>query len=165
MSTIDIIISVVLLLGLITGLRAGLIKQITSLLGLIAGMFLGRILYIPVGDWLMDFLNTSMEIARGVAFVLILVGVPLLFSFVGWLVSKILGVIKLGWLNRLLGAFLGVLKYALLVGIIITGVEIFDAQSTFIVKEKKKASVLYYPLYGITGFFLDEVVENNSFRN
>lgn len=165
MQTIDIIICVLPVIGLINGLRDGLVKQIASLAGLICGLLLGRTFYIPVGGWLATTFSISTEAAHITAFILILIIVPLLFSLVGWLVSKLLHAICLGWINRLLGGLVGVLKFALLAGVIITGIEFFDRHNTFIAKEKKEASVLYYPIYEATSIFFNGIKEELGGRN
>ena len=159
MQTIDIIIAVLLALGLISGMHDGAVKQIAGLAGLIGGLLLGRAFYLPVGEWLTNTFNLSAQSAHITAFILILVVVPLLFNLVGWLVSKLLSIICLGWVNRLLGGFVGVLKCALLVGVIITGIEFFDQHDSLIAAEKKEASVLYYPIYDATGIFFNGIKE------
>ena len=159
MQTIDIIIAVLLVIGLIGGLRDGLVKQVAGLAGLIGGLLLGRAFYMPLGEWLASVLSISDEAARITAFILILVIVPLLFSLVGWLVSKLLKAICLGWINRLLGGLVGVLKFALLAGVLITGLELFDKHDAIVPEAKKKASIFYYPIYDATSFFFDGIKE------
>lgn len=155
MQTIDIIIAVLLAIGFIGGLRDGLVKQVAGLAGLIVGLLVGRTMYMPVGSWLRGVFGSSTEVAHIVAFLLILVIVPLLFAFVGWLISKFLSAISLGWLNRLLGSIVGALKYTLFVGVIITGIEMFDKEDSLISKEYKSVSKLYYPIHHITKLFLN----------
>ena len=159
MQTIDIIIVVLLVIGLIGGLRDGLVKQVAGLAGLIGGLLLGRAFYMPLGEWMASVLSISDEAARITAFILILVIVPLLFSLVGWLVSKLLKAICLGWINRLLGGLVGVLKFALLAGVLITGVELFDKHGAIVPEDKKEASIFYYPIYDATSFFFDGIKE------
>ena len=159
MQTIDIIIAVLLAIGLIGGLRDGAVKQIAGLAGLIGGLLLGRAFYLPVGEWLTNTFNLSAQSAHITAFILILVVVPLLFNLVGWLVSKLLSIICLGWVNRLLGGFIGVLKCALLVGVIITGIEFFDQHDSLVSEASKQSSVLYYPIYDATGIFFSGIKE------
>ena len=159
MQTIDIIICALLVIGLIGGLREGLVKQVAGLAGLIGGLLLGRAFYVPVGEWLGTTFGISTEAAHITAFILILIIVPLLFSLVGWLVSKILSAICLGWINRILGGVVGVLKFALFVGIVITGIEFFDKHDAIVSKEKKEESKLYYPIYEVTGIFFDDIKE------
>lgn len=157
MQTIDVIIAVLLVIGLVGGLRDGAVKQVAGLAGLVGGLLIGRAFYMPVGEWLTATFGMSAEVAHVTAFILILVVVPLLFSMIGWLVSKILHAICLGWVNRLLGAAVGVLKYALFVGVIITGIEFFDKNDALISESNKEASVLYYPIHQATSIFFDGI--------
>ena len=159
MEIIDIILPVLLAVGLITGLRDGLVKQVAALVGLIAGLLVGKALYVPVGDWLMSVFGLSDRVAYLMAFILILVIVPSLFSLFGWLVSKLLHAICLGWLNRLFGGLVGVVKYAIFAGVIITAIELFDRKDALIPEENKSASVFYYPLYRSSNIFFDTVKE------
>jgi membrane protein required for colicin V production len=165
MQIIDIIISTLLVVGLLMGLVKGLVKQVTSLAGLVCGLLVGRAFYMPVGGFFVKIFKLSVEASHITAFVLILILVPLLFSLVGWLLSKLLSAISLGWINRLLGGLVGVLKFALLAGVIITGIEIFDQRDSLIAEEQKEASVLYYPIYEATGIFFDGIKEELQSQN
>ena len=153
MQTIDIIIAVLLAVGLGLGLKEGLVKQIAGLAGLIGGLLLGRAFYTPVGEWLASALGMSEEASHVVAFIVMLVVVPLLFSLLGWMVEKWLRAASLNWANRLLGGLVGILKFALFAGIIITGIEFFDPRDVLIAEEKKESSVLYYPIHKATSIF------------
>lgn len=157
MQTIDVIIAVLLVMGFISGLRDGLVKQVVGLAGLIGGLLLGRAFYLPLGDWMAITFSISTEVARVAAFIVLLIVVQLLFSLAGWIVSKLLNIICLGWINRLLGGLVGVIKFALLVGVIITGIEFFDQHNGLVSKEKKSASVFYYPIYDATIIFFDGI--------
>lgn len=159
MQTIDIVITVLLTIGLVSGLHDGLVKQVASLVGFIAGLLLGRAFCRPVGDALMSLLGMSVEVAHVVAFILILILVPLLFSMVAWLVTRVLRAICLGWMNRLLGGLVGVVKLALFTGLLITAIEVFDRHDALLSEEHKAASIFYYPLYRSTGIFFDQIKE------
>ena len=157
MQTIDIIISVLLVVGLVIGLREGLVKQVAGLAGVIGGLLLGRMFYVPVGEWLTSAFGMSVEAARVTAFILILIVVPLLCNLLAWCICKLLRAVSLNWVNRLLGGFVGVLKFALLAGAIIAGIELFDSRNILVSEEKKEASVLYYPIRDVTGIFFDGI--------
>ena len=159
MQIIDIIFGALLVVGLIMGLVKGLVKQVASLSGLVCGLLVGRAFYMPVGGFFVKIFKLSVEASHITAFILILILVPLLFSLVGWLLSKLLSAISLGWINRLLGGIVGVLKFALLAGIIITGIEFFDKRDILLPEDQKEDSVLYYPIYDATGIFFDGIKE------
>ena len=157
MQIIDIIIAIVLVLGFINGLRAGLVNQVIGLAGLIGGLLVGRMFYMTVGGWLVDTFGLSPQVAHVVAFILILILVPLLFNMVGWLVSRILNAICLGWIDSLLGGAVGALKCALFVGIVITGIEFFDKSDIVVSESHKDASVMYHPIHKATGIFFGHI--------
>ena len=159
MQIIDIIIGALLVVGLIMGLVKGLVKQVASLAGLVCGLLVGRAFYMPVGGFFVKIFKLSVEASHITAFILILILVPLIFSLVGWLLSKLLSAISLGWINRLLGGIVGVLKFALLAGVIITGIELFDKRDILLPEDQKEDSALYYPLYDATGIFFDGIKE------
>lgn len=159
MQTIDIIIAILLAVGFVSGLRDGLVKQIAGLAGLIAGLIIGKSIYVPVGDWLTHTFSLPVQTAYIAAFVLILVIVPLFFSLIGWIISRILKAICLGTINRILGGIVGILKYTLFVGILITGIEFFDKNDNLIPESTKKASILYYPIYDASGIFFNSIKE------
>ena len=68
MNTIDIIFGIILLLGLIQGLRKGLFVELASLVGLIAGVY-GAIHFSHyVADWLFTRTSWSERLIQLTAF-------------------------------------------------------------------------------------------------
>ena len=94
-----------------------------------------------------------MTFAQILAFVVIWIVVPLLFLLVAALLTKAMGSVSLGWLNRWLGAGLGALKFLLLVSLLICVVEFIDSDNTMIDRTMKEESVLYYLLNSFLGIF------------
>ncbi len=106
MQVIDIIILVLLLAGAVMGFRKGFIKQLAALAGLFVGLLAAKALYSVVGEKLIGTVTSNPTFAHILAFVLIWIVVPIVFTMVASLLTKALEVIALGWLNRLLGAAL-----------------------------------------------------------
>ena len=157
MELIDIIVSVLLVIGLITGIKDGLVKRVLGLAGLIAGLIIGKKIYLSVAAKLTPFLGTSEKTTQIIAFALILIVVPLIFSLIAWLIGNLLKTAGLGWVNRLLGGIIGVITNALFVGLLFVGIESFDTHETFLSHEKKEASIFFYPLYQTTGLLIKDV--------
>ena len=157
MQVVDIIVGVLLLVGLFAGLKEGFVKQICALVGLVAGVLVGKALYMSIAERLQPFLHMSEHTVQIVAFVLILIVVPLVFSLVAWLISKVLKSVGLAFLNRILGAVVGVLKYALVAGLLITAIEMFDSNEIILSQEKKAESIFYYPLNSLSNVFFKEM--------
>ena len=114
MNWLDIVITIVLIISTIGGLRTGIIKSILSLAGIIVGVVLAGRYYVTLAEKL-TFIPAE-NIARIVAFAIIVMAVMIvagiIASVVSWTVSKIM----LGWLNHLGGAVFGFLWGAIFCG-------------------------------------------------
>ena len=153
MEIIDIIILVLVGVGIIQGLMKGFLKQLAVIVGLVAGLLVARALFGMVAEHLVAALGTSTTVAQILAFVLIWVIVPLVCILIASVLTKALDVIRLGWINRLLGGLFGAVKVMLLVGLAIHVLEYLDPRSEVIGKTKKEASVLYNPVKEFTDVF------------
>ena len=134
MTTIDIIILIALGAGVIVGFMKGFIRQLASILGLIVGLLAAKALY------------TSLA-------------VKLCPTVVASVLTKALEAVSLGWLNRMLGAGLGALKYLLLVSLVICVIQFIDSDSQLISQTKKEQSLLYYPMESFAGIFFPAAKE------
>ena len=118
MNWLDIAIIVLLAITTLIGLRIGIIKTILSLAGVIVGVILAGRYYDALAGQLTFIPQDSL--ARIAAFAIILVVVMLvagvLASVLKWLASLVL----LGWVNRLGGAFFGLVLGAIFCGTLLT---------------------------------------------
>ena len=151
---IDIILLAILALGVIRGYMRGLVRQLASLVGLVAGLLIARALYAGVGEYLSVQMGTSVGLSQVIAFFLIWIAVPLVLSVVAFLLTKALQIIKLGFLNRLLGAVLGGLKYALILSLLLQLMAYIDPKSEMIPKETKNQSKFYNKIESFTDIFI-----------
>jgi membrane protein required for colicin V production len=141
MQVIDIIILVLVLAGIVVGFRKGFIKQLASLVGLVVGLLAAKALYGVVGDQLIGTVTSNATFAHTLAFFLI------------WIVV----LICLGWINRLLGAALGGVKWLLFISLAICAIEYIDSDNKIIEKNTKETSALYYPVRELAGLFMPAV--------
>ena len=149
MTTIDIIILIALGAGVIVGFMKGFIRQLASILGLIVGLLAAKALYTSLAVKLCPTVTDSMTVAQILAFIIIWIAVPLIFTLA----------VSLGWLNRMLGAGLGALKYLLLVSLVICVIQFIDSDSQLISQTKKEQSLLYYPMESFAGIFFPAAKE------
>lgn len=159
MTTIDIIILIALGAGVIIGFMKGFIRQLASILGLIVGLLAAKALYTSLAVKLCPTVTDSMTVAQILAFVIIWIAVPLIFTLVASVLTKAMGAVSLGWLNRLLGAGLGALKYLLLVSLVVCVIQFIDTDSQLISQTKKEESLLYYPMERFAGMFFPAAKE------
>jgi membrane protein required for colicin V production len=117
MNWLDIVIIVGLIISVIIGLQAGLIK----VLFLLAGVIIGVILAGRYSDSLADKLSFISDpgIAGVVAFVIILLATIIVALILAYIVEKIAHWVLLGWLDKLGGAVIGLLLGAIGIGAIL----------------------------------------------
>ena len=154
MNTLDWVIVAILAVGFVAGFIKGVIQQAFSLGGLVLGIICGTLLYKPFADLLQGFLKMSDKTACIVAFVVILLVVPIVCGLLGKLLSKLVHEASLGFVDRLLGGLFGVLKFFLVIGLVIKLLDITGLQDNLVDKGERKQSKLYVPVSNITGFCL-----------
>ena len=125
MNWLDFVLGLILLLSVIGGLRAGLIREVIGLAALVLGLFCGLWFYGLPAAWVAPYFS-SKQLANGIGFFLIFGGIVSLGALVTWLLEKVLKAAKLTWLNRLLGGVFGVLRAALVGTVIIMGLMAFS---------------------------------------
>lgn len=114
MNIVDIVLLGLLLIGAIRGFSKGIILEVAGLLGLFLALF-GAFQLVDWGVQLLIGYNESINetllpvIAFVILFVLILVGVYLL----GRIVKAAFHITPFGFLDNLVGCFVGILKWAL----------------------------------------------------
>ena len=154
METIDCIIIGFVAVGTVLGFTKGALRQVATLVGLVAGLLLARALYLTVGERMAVELGTSATVAQIIAFFLIWILVPIALLWVASLLTRVLEVVHLGILNRIAGALVGGVKYALLASLVIQLIEFIDPQDGLISKTIKKSSVLYYSMEEVGDVFV-----------
>ncbi len=138
MNWLDIVLIVALVVPAFIGLRQGIIKAALSLAGLIIGVILAGRFYQPLSQQLAFIPDEN--IAKIVAFVIILVGVMVIAAVLARLLKLVTSVMMLGWVNRLGGAVFGFLLGAIFTGVLLaTWVKFFG---TGVATESFLATVL-----------------------
>lgn len=118
MSILDGVFIIILVLSLFRGILRGLIKEVTFIVALVLAFLGASEGYPPLHAQLQQVIP-SPEIAATVAYVILFFAIFLLVLFLGMALRHILHGLKMGGVDRFAGALLGVLKGALLCGVII----------------------------------------------
>jgi len=159
MSTIDIVIAVILLFGLVKGYMKGLFVEITSLVGLVLGVYGALHFSFFLSDILKDNVSWDESMIQIVAFAGTFIIILLALVFLGKALTKIAETIFLGFFNKLLGAVFGVLKYALILSIVFLIYDQINSSLKFLNKEKAKESVLYEPVKNLAPTIFPNMVK------
>lgn len=115
----DLIIIVTVLIGVIKGWASGFLRQLVSFIGFFIGLILACLFYTTLGSCVAPYVETNISLVRALSFFLIWIGIPIVFSFISCILTKVLSSIGLGGINRLAGSFLGGCKYILFLSCLI----------------------------------------------
>jgi len=145
MNWLDIVIIVVIAFSAFGGLKNGLIKAVLSLASLIVGIILAGRYYLPLSEQL-AFIPQD-NIARIVAFAIILIGVMVIAGVLAKLLKWAVSAVMLGWVNHLGGAIFGLVLGAIFCGALLAiWIKFLGIQSAIV--ESFMATILldYFPM-------------------
>lgn len=118
MNWIDLIIGLLLVYAFYKGFKNGLILELTSLLALILGLFLAYSFSDRTAGILDRWVDWSDTLLSIVAFLLTFIVVVILINLIGKAISKLIGMIALGLVNKLAGGIFGLIKVLLLISVL-----------------------------------------------
>jgi membrane protein required for colicin V production len=108
MNFLDIVLFIIIFALSIYGLIRGFVKEIVSIISIVLGLNIALHWYEEAARYLTYLNNQNQQNILG--FIIVFIGVSLLLSILGKLVSIVLKGIKLGCLDHLLGLVLGFVK-------------------------------------------------------
>ena len=146
MATLDIILLICFLPGIIRGISKGFLEQALSLAGIVVSVWAAFKFSALVCTWLKPYLSLSETTLSVVAFALILVAVCLVVLIVAKLLTKVLEMSMLGWLDKILGLVFALVVNALLLGVFIILFDTLNLKFGFVKPEVLDGSVVYTTL-------------------
>jgi membrane protein required for colicin V production len=118
MNWLDIVIAILLVISIIGGLKAGIIKVLFTIAGLIIGVVLAGNYSGSLAERL-GFISDA-RVANIVAFILIMLVVSVIAAVLAFVIKKIASAVLLGWVNHLGGAVLGLILGMIFAGALLT---------------------------------------------
>jgi len=143
MSTLDIVLLLCFLPGIIRGLSKGFLEQAVSLVGIFVSVWAAFRFSELVCGWIKPYLEVSETLLHVIAFALILVVISIAALLLAKLLTRLFEMAMLGWLNKLLGVAAAVLVTALVVGIVIILFDTVNLKFGLVKAETLSESVLY----------------------
>ncbi|MGQ9848037.1 MAG: CvpA family protein [Bacteroidales bacterium] len=146
MQIIDIILIVPFLWFGLKGLINGLLKELFSTLALLLGLYAAIHFSSYVGNFLAGLLSSTSPYFKLGCFAITFIGALLGMKLGTWIVERFFSKVGIGWLNKLGGLVLGLLKGVFIVGSITYLLNNFDKNNAIIDQDTKNKSLLYYPI-------------------
>ena len=150
MATLDIVLLLCFIPGIIRGLSKGFLEQALALAGIVVSVWAAFRFSSLVCTWLQPYLEVSETILNVVAFALILIAVSLGVLLLARLLTKVVEMAMLGWLNKALGLLLAVAVNALVVGVVIVLFDTINVHTQLVKPETLDSSVLYTALKNLS---------------
>lgn len=118
MNWLDALFVLIVVYSLARGIARGIARELLGLGALVLGLLCGFWFYPVAGAYLGSWIH-SHAVANLAGFLLIFFACLLLGGLAGTLIAKLLRLVKLSWLDRLLGAAFGVVRGVLLCAVLV----------------------------------------------
>jgi membrane protein required for colicin V production len=146
MATLDIILLICFIPGIIRGISKGFLEQALSLVGIVLSVWAAFKFSAVVCGWLKPYLSLSETTLNVVAFALILIAVSIVVLLVAKLLTKVLEMSMLGWLDKILGLAFALVVNGLLLGVFIILFDTLNLKFGFVKPEVLDGSIVYTTL-------------------
>ena len=146
MATLDIILLICFIPGIIRGISKGFLEQALSLVGIVLSVWAAFKFSALVCGWLKPYLSLSETTLNVVAFALILIAVCIVVLLVAKLLTKVLEMSMLGWLDKILGLVFALVVNGLLLGVFVILFDTLNLKFGFVKPEVLDGSVVYTTL-------------------
>lgn len=143
MNTLDIIILLLFIPGIIRGLTKGFLEQAISLAGIVLSVYIAYHFSSFACEFIQKYITVSETILHilgfAVTLIVVLIGVILLAK----LITKAVEMASLGWLNRALGFIFAVLVTAIVLGLLAIVFDTLNIKFELVKSTILQDSVLY----------------------
>ncbi len=153
MNTLDIIILVLFIPGILRGISKGLLEQAITLIGIVLSVYLAFKFSGAACTWLSQYLNVSPTVLNILGFALVLILVLLAVLFVAKLITAAVEKASLGWINKVLGLVFSLAVTAVVIGLIIIMFDTINGKFSLVKGSALQDSLLYGALKDF-GYFV-----------
>ncbi len=151
MNILDIVLIIPLAFGCIQGIRHGFVKEIGSFIAIVVGIYLARFWSESLSHAIVEWLDCTPQVALVVAYAVAFIIGALGIHLIAYLISKLLSLIKLNWINRIIGALFGTFKWLLILSVILNFLSMINSYAPLIQTRTIKESILYKPVENTIG--------------
>lgn len=130
--------------AMVIGAFKGFVKQVISLLVVYFGITLSLRFADNLSAWLLKYITMSPFWLKVVSFILIWTAVAMLLTLLGKLISRLVRISMLGWLNGLLGAVVSIAIAIILLSLFASLLDTLNGMFGFLPK-KEMAESQFFP--------------------
>lgn len=146
MATLDIILLLCFIPGIIRGFSKGFLEQALALAGVVLSVWAAFRFSSLVSTWLQPYLEVSERMLSIISFVVILLAIGLIVAILAKLLTKVLEIAMLGWLDKTLGLAFALAVNALVIGLFIILFDTVNFKFGLVKPEVLDGSIVYTSL-------------------
>ena len=146
MATLDIILLICFISGIIRGLSKGFLEQALALAGVVLSVWAAFRFSSLVCTWLKPYVDVSEATLNVISFALILIAISLVVLLLAKLLTKVVELAMLGWLDKTLGLVFALAVNALVIGVFIILFDTVNLKFNLVKPEVLDGSVVYTTL-------------------
>lgn len=145
MNWLDIVIALMLLGGVISGFKNGIIGEVASLAALVLGIW-GAVKFSWWTAGMLSDFGIHSEYMHLISFIVTFVAIVVIIHILAQFLSKLVESLALGFLNRLAGMVFGIAKAALIISVILVVIETLDENGKVIKEPVREESLFFEPM-------------------
>lgn len=134
MNGLDIAILCILGFTLIRGVMTGLIQSVSGVIGSVAGFYAAYFYYPSLSEFLKQWMEPG-TVLNMVSFFAIFCGVLIAVTILGRILKWLMKIVFLGWVDRLGGGAVGLLKGGIIVSVLVIALTSFLSPKSPLLKD------------------------------
>ena len=159
MNSLDYILFIPLLYALYRGFTKGLIIELASLLALIVGIYGALHFSSFTFEFLSDYFEIKTVYLQLVSYGLTFLIIAVFISFTGKILTMLIRLVALGFINRMMGAIFGGIKALLILSVFISFFDRFNKQFGMVNEDILTSSLIYNSIRTQSEQFYPNILE------
>ncbi len=155
MSVLDIIFVIPIVWLAYMGFKNGLIIEVTTFVALLLGIYVSLYFSDITAEFLKEALELKTKYLSLISFVLTFILAVIAVNLLGKMISKLVDMAALGFINRSAGGLFGVLKAAIFLSFILFLIAKFDSKEVVLSQELRQESLFYRYIQPIAPEIID----------
>ena len=150
MNSLDYVIALIILIGIVRGFIKGFIFEIAILGSIIICYFLGFKIAVVVAGYLSKLISVNASTMHLVSISIAWIGISIAIFFQAKLFEGLVSIASLGIFNKIAGAVFGGLKHIILLSLFLFFFNRINFNNSWMNADKKAESRFYYPLLKVS---------------
>jgi membrane protein required for colicin V production len=163
MEIIDLIIIIPLLYGAWKGFKKGFVMELFTILALLVGLYAAFHFSDKITEMIVGKTHEKPGYLPAISFLLLFLAVGAMVYFGGKALEQVLKIAQLSFLNKGIGAVIGILKWGYLIGCVFVFIQSIDTNEQFITKKNKENAILYPAVTGLVSITIPGVTKTRIF--